>query len=386
MRKNRYIVVLVMINCLLMPLLASASTLNIRAHLVQHSIQVFFLSDFNFTGASGNSPLIFELHLSNLVGTSRQAELKMTIISGRYGELAQGTTNPFVLQPFENIYLTNQNLFLNSQRFSFRDYSIESAVDELKDKILASGRLPEDIYTFKFELCDYPRPANPDCAEDFIEIDVTNPTTIDLIAPGSRVDEDVLPQIYSSLPLFRWESNAELFKITVAEKMTGFHDNAAPEEIMNDRIRMEKFVRIVPGLGGATVGADTIVTSWNFLQYPSSGVFPLERGKTYYWQIIAYITAPGGTVELPSEIWGFRLAAGAADLLAPEQQQVLDYLISILGQDFLESFQAYGGDLEGYVPSGVVLKNGQVLSKEALFALIKRFRDGEITLVSVYIQ
>jgi len=129
------------------------------------------------------------------------------------------------------------------------------------------------------------------------------------------------------------------------------------------------------------------VSNQTSLQYPSVGVWPLEPGKTYFWQVVAIVQTSGGPVELESEIWGFTIGdLGAGGSSSAQQIQVLGYLRAILGEDVVDALLGEGGPLAHHRPTGVILRNGSRLGDEELRSLIDRFRSGEFQVISFSVE
>ena len=366
--------------------LSAQTDVSITAQLTNPDIKMFMISDFNFTGKSTITSEVFQITILNNNPTqAQQCVLKLSIRSENEGELASGITNPFTLEPLESIIVTNRNLFTKvDERFTLEDYNIEESGSELVDKILATGKLPSDRYFFEFNLT-FGVNINQMPLYDTqtqVSIDVTNPTIIDLILPGSTPED--LTSIYTTLPLFRWESNMDRFRLVVAEYLPDQHTGASPEQIINDRILLQVDLKLdtSPGAvpGTLTDENETIITSTNY-QYPSAGVLPLQEGHTYYWQVIGTVITSGSPVELPSEIWAFQIKGGGDVILDPEIQQLLDEL-NITLSDMMEQLMGAEGELFGFSPTGAVLLNGSTLTVAQLKEILLKIRNGEYSIIS----
>lgn len=348
-----------------------AQSVTIDAKLLNPDIKIFMLSDFNFTGHGASSGDFFTLTITNTSNLTQTCALMMRIRSQNYGELASGRTNSFSLAPLETIQITNSNLFSQAQKFSLEDYNIEEAGKDLTDRVLTAGALPSDIYYFDFDL----EQNSGLKSESFLEIDVRNTKTLDLIAPGANVDHGEVSQIFSTLPLFTWESNIDRFELTIAEKLSGVPENVDPEQVLQGRVIFKKILQI--GSGSAVPIDGAIVIPTTTFQYPVSADFPLERGKTYYWQLKGIVKSPSETLYFPSEIWGFKIQKMEGTLLTPEQQQIHDILSTLLGEDFNMFFEA-GGELDGFNPTGFITINGEKISISDLRALLAKLHSGEL--------
>lgn len=364
---------------------AAPAQVTITARVSQRDLRLFFLSDFNFTGRGGSSGEIFSLTISG--GTTPQSCQLGVVITRRSDgapvELASGTTRPFNLAAGEIIRLTNTNLFSQAARFSLQDYSISSDGSDLRDQVLARGKLPSGIYRFEFTL--QPLPAGSP-ASTYIEIDITNPTSLDLIAPGSPAGRSRPAISPTPLPLFRWTSNIGKFRLRVAEKLAGVHDEASPAEIIQDRIRFERTLVVAAERAGSRAAdGSEYIASTSYL-YPAAGAWPLEKGKTYYWQITGLAAAAGADVELPSEIWAFSVEEpGGLLSTAPVLSDMLATLTPRLGDSFSATF-ASGGELDGYALTGRYLLNGRWITLEQLQAILAKIASGEYTLLETRVE
>ncbi|NIA29155.1 MAG: hypothetical protein GWP06_04475 [Actinobacteria bacterium] len=379
MSKKHFLLIIALATLVFFQRQSFAQSVTIDAKLLNPDIKIFMLSDFNFTGHGTSSGDFFTLTITNTSNLTQNCVLIMRIRSQNYGELASGRTTPFDLAPLETIQITNSNLFSQAQKFSLENYNIEDAGKDLTDRILTAGALPSDIYYFDFDL----EQNSGLKSESFLEIDVSNTKTLDLIAPGANTDRGEISQIFSTLPLFTWESNIDRFELTIAEKLADVPENVDPEQVLQGRIIFKKILQI--GSGAAVPIDGAIVIPTTTFQYPVSADFPLERGKTYYWQLKGIVKTPSETLYFPSEIWGFKIQQIEGTLLTPEQQQIHDILSTLLGDDFNQFFEA-GGDLDGFNPTGEITINGKKISISDLRALLAKLHSGELKVIDTEIN
>ena len=192
---------------------ASLAQVVIQAQVKQRDLRIFFLSDFNFTGKGRATNEVFGVTIINGAVTQRYT-LQLSIRKNEV-MLAEGMTNPFQMTAGQVISITNVNLFSQAQQFSLDEYQTHPDGEALMKQVMATGKLPTGVYRFTFDIYTDPTETVPESAT-FIEIDVSNPSSLDLIGPGSPADR-AIPAISPTLfPLFRWTSNMERFKLTVA--------------------------------------------------------------------------------------------------------------------------------------------------------------------------
>ena len=366
---------LVAMTCLLplllvLGVLPARAQLSIHAGLFRQDIQVLYLHDLDLTSLNSGPPL-FYVNMRNDSQDNRQVILRLVVESDNpdYGRIAEGASKPFWLGHGETRTITNKDLSESGGDIELADYTIYDSAKKLADAIFATGKLPSGIYRFILTLSDVNDPTISDQAT--VELNITNPTTIQLVSPGALVEEGEVPTIFSTLPQFVWDSNAREFEFTVCEKLPS---NSSPEDVMQNEPRYRTR------------------TNEKSLIYPSSGAYPLEEGHTYYWQVKAIVPTSSGTVELESEIWGFKIgstggemAAGgaAAGTMSPIFQNVLS---SVLGDNAFGSLFGEGGELFNCTPTGKIYYKGQPITMQDLQALLQDIRSGKLEVVDFRIE
>jgi len=338
----------------------------VNAGLTNNDIQVFFINDFNLI-QSGASPQLFWLTLTNNYPTSKMVKLRLVFqynsaSAVASSELLSGTSDPFLL-PVGPLYITNQSLFSSTNDYGLQDYNFnEDAANDLMESILSTGKLPSGSYQFVITVIEDVTTTVYD--EEILEFNISNPTTLDLLFPGEPARmSDMLP-IYTTLPLFRWESDASEFRIRVCERLS---INSSPEDVMENEPRLE------------------VVLNTTTFNYPPAA-FPLEEGKTYFWQVMAIVNSSNGPIEYPSEIWGFKIANLTSGQFTATHMQAINYLMLILGSDFLTELFDEGGELANYSFNGTIINNGSSLSLEELTNLINKIFRGEIKIKGYVIE
>ncbi len=337
------------------------------------SLDVFFLKDFDIN-RPGTGPTIFNVVINN-DNTPRNVILELAIRSRRHDKtISSGRTNPFPLSQNQQLMLTNNDLFTNSGQYRFEDYRIDrELLDELLQDILATGRLPSDVYSFDVRLLENGSPIQG----DNFEIRVSNPRRLDLLFPGTPASgrKEDCQRIFTNLPQFRWESDMRLFRVIVAEA----RPNEDPESILNQSPRfvrnffIQKDLGVVPdNFDFADLDQRPQVLPSTAFQYPASGeILTLRPGHTYYWRVIGFIQSSSGLVPLESEIFCFRIPK--LDQVSADAQQLRFILRNILGPDFEKLFSE-GGPLHGYTPQRVTFGGEEVSLPEVLVRLQKMNR------------
>jgi hypothetical protein len=336
---------------------AQPQGLSINAFLSVPSGSVIYLSDFNIT-SSGSSAQIFSLAISSTPASSVTLEFIMS--SAKYNaDIIEAKTDPFDLGPegrtFDNRLFGSGTAGITIDYLRFNT----QIANELQNAILRTGRLPDDTYTILLRLASVDNPVNS--VQQTLPLEISNPTTLSLVSPGSNAGSGECYELYTTLPLFQWDSNADQFEITICEQLP---TNGTPEDVMQNRPRVQ--ARLINGVH---------FTGKPSFLYPTSGVLPLQEGHTYYWQVAGIVNSPSGEIRLPSEIWCFKLAelggAGANYSL----QQILS-LLSGIGGGEIEALFASGGALEGFSPTGVILLDGKRVDISGLVQVVNQLKNG----------
>jgi hypothetical protein len=318
--------------------------------------QILRVSDFNITGSVSVSRL-FELRITNITAPMNVI-LRFQLLSDRSSTpIVEAVSGQITVLPPLQI-LTYQNI----SRGGDIDYNAD-AVKELTDAILQTGRLPDGTYIFTLRIFNALQPG-VEQNKDETTLTISNPTTLDLISPGAPVGNSECLTQFGLLPQFKWNSNADRFLVTVCEVLP---NNSSPEDVMQNEPRLQRLVQ---------QGVDFAVSP-SFI-YPSGG-FPLQFGKTYYWQVQAIISSPSGEVRLPSEIWCFQISS----INNPGGNAALQQLLSLLGSSDLEALFDEGGPLHDYRPTGAVSMNGRRMD---LTELLNILRSQSIKTISVQVE
>ncbi len=323
---------------------------------------VLFLNDLNLANLE-STPLLFAVTITNNTNQLKTVIMHFGINKGS-DILIDGTSKPFEMAPNEIIHLTNQNIFTSGQKYSLQNVDIGGAAEELKNAILSSGKLPSGNYKFFVEI--YDENNNQEFLDEASkEIFITDPTILDLNSPGQPAEDYDLMEVYTTYPFFQWQSNANEFEITVCEKLP---TNSSPSDVMNNEPRLKQ------------------TTNTTFFQYPSAGAWPLEEGKTYYWQVIASIQSSSGPIKLESEIWGFKVGNISGGTFSVENEQMLSMLKTLFPDGGIEALFEKGGSLEGFTFTGVMMNNGKTLSMDDLNAFFQKVMNKEITIDNFIVE
>ncbi|NOZ60947.1 MAG: hypothetical protein GXO74_04645 [Calditrichaeota bacterium] len=327
---------------------------------------IMYLSDLGLTDVT-HAPLLFALTIENTYPTQKDIVLNFGI---RRGDevLIDGETKPFPITAGApgspgRIYLTNQNIFAEGMDYSLQNIDITDATSGLTDAILATGKLPSGVYLFYVRI--YNAQDHSLVAEDSKSLSFGAPTLLDLVSPGAPADRGEVPEIFTKMPFFQWDSDASKFEITVCGKLPS---NTDPQDVMRNEPRLQR-----------------IVENQKFYQYPPDA-WELVEGKTYFWQVVALIPSSGGETRLESEIWGFRVADMSGGSSSAEHRQLMSLLQSMFDSQTFAALFGEGGPLEGYQFTGSALLDGNTVSLQDLTNLLNDLLQGKIKIADFAIE
>lgn len=349
--------------CVLGALLAAApASAQVRVSMQWlYPVETLFVSDFAPYG-TGQQPDFLSVNLQNGAG---EQTIVLEVSVAQEHPLAQlvfrGSTAPFVLrEPLRRV--TNRDLASEGRDVSIEDYEIGDDTD----RITETGRFPSGRYVFAARVLT-PQGIELDRSE--VRVDLVNPTRVELLTPGTPFG-DPPPVVATPSPRFQWTPDEGLVAAGAEYRLRVVPVNgaASPEEAIQ---------------GFAAWEATTSATS---ALYPGSvTALPLQPGGTYAWQVIRRVRTSGGSEDIASEIYWFRMAdatagggaAGPGDAASIPADLLLRQLAERLGM---------GDDLEGFRPTGQILVDGEPVSTEGLEALIRAILAGEISVHSITVR
>ncbi len=357
--------------------------------LIVPDAEVLRLGDLDFSNL-GNAPAIFYLTLRNPApGPAVRLQLRFEMSYNKQ-VVARSVSNWFTLPVTDGITFNNVQLNTGSavipgtggETIEFNSYDIAfDLVEDLENKVLATGQLPAGEYLFYIEAIREDDPGNPipDPNLDDNVIVVTNPTFIQPIFPGNRADSGTPPQIGTTVPYFQWESDAKIFNLYVYEKMES--DRTIEDAFSHDPIlHLEGYPNKVFQYPVDTTPLTFYNDKGEEVGRSVGPVRLLEPGKTYYWVVEAVIPSASGPLFLKSEVYQFRIL-NLNDVEA-YAQAILNFLRQILGPDF----DRYMNQLTNYSPTGTILINRTPVDRDALYEFMKKFRNNQIKIVDVRVE
>ena len=242
--------------------------------------------------------------------------------------------------------------------------------EQMMSAIVQTGQLPNGIYTFRVTATAVN--GEQISREDILNI--SNPTLLQLISPGGILADTTINEVYTSYPVFQWESDpcnyidpssgesgCEYF-IRVAEFRSDEHSSVDQAIESVTRLPLDQ-----------SLGFQRIGYGFTTFQYPTDGG-DLEPGKVYVWQIRKDLVTTSGTEEILSDIMAFKVKdftstdnenSGGEDT-SPE----LMLLRTIIGDDLANRMFGMGGQVSGMTPNGNITLNGESIDMSVVQSLV----------------
>lgn len=294
----------------------------------------------------------------------------------------------------DNRDLSTENLVLYDVEGNEVDVSpievIESIeLDEMEDLfslIVQTGRLPDGVYAFR--LAVYSEDGKELAIEEQI-INVTPLMTLQLTSPGGTFDELEQNEIYTTYPVFQWES--EMFSAPLVTNCPecGFFIRVA-EFRCEDHSTVEEAIEEVTTLpldqtkGWHLIGDEDEDGLWQVIEvsgnqlsfmYPTTGAVDLLPGSIYVWQIQKRISSTEGIEAINSPIYAFLIKEVTVN-------PVMQALQEILPEEILQAYMTPCGPLTGYKATGVFKLDEVDGDISMLNELVEEFRQGTKTLIT----
>lgn len=331
------------------------------------SYQQIFISDFDFLEVGGSKEL-FDLNIEKSSGAVTNAMLTFTleqngeilarIVSDRFNMPDRATTM-FGGQASWNI--SNQQLSNGSFNFdgegdfiTIEESGLSDNAQDLKDDVMATSQLPTGIYILKAVLV-YDQQNNPVEAVNEIIIHVSNPTLINLVAPGMLINSGFKYEVYTENPLFQWNGNSGEYEVIVFKKRNDFD---TIDDILNS----------VPVWESERLNTLSV-------QYPVGSAVPLEYGSDYIWQVRSFVNTSSGENVVKSELWKFTVVDPSKSNLTQEtiaKQELEQILRQLLG----DKAETIIRQINDYNLTSMRV-NGSGISIPELYQILEKYRDQE---------
>ncbi|MBD3225747.1 MAG: hypothetical protein GF313_13545 [Caldithrix sp.] len=352
-------------------------TINLNLYNVE-ALNALYLSDLDLfqQGLEGGGQEIFSLQIVKNTGDAFP-QTRMIIDISRDGQsLVNWESNIFRIpgDPAGTIYQTD-NLELSNNMFAFSQDDPQSTVrfietklndeiEDLKQKVLASGKVPTGQYLLQVSMFNLQAGSEPIAQNEIVLLNAINPSYVQLIYPGSEAGFGTPDQVYTQYPVFQWAGNGEEYQVAVFEKRSALQSF---DDIINSQPNWE---------------SNRLMQGTQNIQYPQAGnVIPLEYGNTYYWMVRMFNETSTGEETIQSEIWQFRLInpANIGDqpnkMAARELMQFLENVLPDMPASVKELLS--NGSLQS------INHNGQKISREELYRILKGYRGKDVEVYDI---
>lgn len=335
--------------------------------------EVIYVSDLDILQLA-SADEFFEIIISNFSDQSYSNCILTLSFFKDQTLLAKVESDPFTIpaslgrRSANNVDLMRDEFYLTDDRNE--DYLIEvhesdlftKEINNLERDILSSGKLPVGHYELVGVLAG--SEFNEEEYSDYF--DITNPSFVQLVAPGSETGSGFKEDVYTEFPVFQWNGNGSEYQVVVFEKKYALQslDNILNMNPNWKSDRLENYS----------------------IQYPQAGdgnnvVIPLEFGKTYYWMVRMFIQTSAGEETINSEIWEFQLVDPIN--LGDEQDAIarnllIEFLRDLIG-DKADELAKRLGDYN----VKTINVNGQDISIEDLYQLINEYRLKDVEVVDL---
>ena len=376
--------------------ISSGQTITVSEIVSPDNIVIFYIGDFSFDDASSN-PLIFQYRITaDQYPQKVKMQLTMNATVPSLGlnneEILYAETNAFDIKA----PITISNRVIDSGTKKIFDeignevpFSVPitrepdaATQDDLIEAVTQGGKLPAGVYTFSLEILSLSGATVNYTFENPKIMEISNPTTLDLVSPGSYLEDEV--EVFTLFPIFQWESTGCEYFIRVSEYDAAVHSSV--EEALNDVSNLP-----FPDDGGYYGGDGGEGLQSTSLQYPLSGAKLLEFGKTYVWSVKKVCVTTAGDEERNSDIFAFKIP----DISGEDEDTdgtggvitdpVISSLQTLLG-DVFDALFTGEGELAGYTEVANILLNGETATAEVLRELAERYLSGEVTAIQFEIQ
>ena len=280
------------------------------------------------------------------------------------------------------IYLTNMDLNLSTDAlFDTQGNEIELNLDiteqmdlteaeQMMSMIVQTGQLPNGIYTFRVT-------ATALNGEQIIREDIlniSNPELLQLVSPGGILADTLLNEVYTSYPVFQWESDPCNYIDPVSGESGCRYYIRLSEFRSDEHSSVDQAIESVTRLPlDQSLGFEQVGLGVTTFQYPTDAG-DLEPGKVYVWQIRKDMVTTAGTEQLLSDIMSFKVKDFSStendetDLGDPSPTGTI--LRSLMGDDLANRIFGPGGQAEGMTSNGNIRLNGEEVDLSIVQSLV----------------
>ena len=259
---------------------------------------------------------------------------------------------PFVVN--QTRALTNFDFGKGPTKIELLNYKVSNiGRTKIIEPALSTGRFPAGEYTISINVINVNLPTGSGWGAGTLELE--NPIQIELHSP--RDYEKV-----TEFPLFEWTYNAKNVEIIINERYPSYSKEEA----------IVKF---------PFVYRETFTDGRNSFQYPTSGVRPLKKGKSYVWMLVGKVFEAGGEKSYPSVINEFKVAS---DFTHETVSDLLEKLEKALGNKWHKVFEKIKD--EKLNPTDKIYLNGKSISDTELNEIIEFLKHNQNNIKTVTLE
>ena len=355
---------------------SQTSNVNLTIRLIDPmGFQQVLLSDLNLLDM-GTAKDLFEIVLTNSGGTDLTDCKVLSTLEQDGKQLFKSTSDIFVIPPgtfrFTNAQIANEGVILDPSRDETRIKIINTEVSDdiadLQQGAFASNKLEAGNYVLRVDIII----GGQTSTFDELTISITNPSFIQLIAPGSVGGYGPQTQVFDQFPLFQWNGNGTYYQVMVYEKRDLMQSKedilAATPNWISDRLQGQLSIKY-------PIGSSDV----------NGAVIPLEYGRSYVWLVKMFVPAAGGGVtEVLSEIWDFSLVDPNQSANRQKYFATND-LIRFLKTFSDQTPPGLEEKLNGLYTK-TITRNGQPISIEELYQLLQEYQRQNVNVSDIILQ
>ncbi|MEC7746353.1 MAG: hypothetical protein VYB68_01615 [Candidatus Neomarinimicrobiota bacterium] len=235
--------------------------------------------------------------------------------------------------------------------------------EEMFSAIVQTGQLPDGIYTFRVTAVS--ENGERVTAEDILNI--SNPATLQLVSPGGILADTTLNEIYTSFPVFQWESDPCNINVGCEYFIRVAEFNSQEHSSMDQAVESVTRLPLDQSMGFEPVGFGVTI-----FQYPTDAG-DLEAGKVYVWQIRKDLVTTAGTEQLLSDIRAFKVkdfTTTEAGTSTEDTSPAGIALRALIGDEMAEQIFGSGGEAEGAFATGNITLNDESVDVSFVQSLV----------------
>ena len=371
--------------------LAKSQTLTLQGDIFEYA--TYYISSFDFnTGATNVQIFRYELSSDQYPATVK-VKFTSSMLSPALGinneqVIISIETDPFEIQApliLDNRDISSETTTIFDQDIPPNPIELNGEVIQLLDplqaeaimqSIFATGQIADGEYTFEIVILSENDQVLASDSRTFL---VESPISVTLESPGGALSDTLENIIYSSFPIFQWNSqscNGCNTFIRVAQFIPETHSSL--EEAIED-------LRVLPfDQSEEWYSIDNI----NSYQYPPYDAYPLSQGKIYCWQIMKTIPTTSGTEPMFSTIYAFKISqpGDGNSSSSSSMSSLLIALAQALGQDQYNSLFGSNNDLQDFIPTGQIEINGVNVDESSLNYLLNQISSNTYQIQSVIVE